>query len=86
MYSYKKEKAELFTDEGQRMFLKVRDKAKELTEKSGAVTAFMLMRAAGSGSSWTQMACIDRLVELGEIRLVDGSQHDAWQNRIYTAR
>lgn len=84
MYSYVAERAELFTDEGQRMFLKVRDESKRLLKLAGAVTCERLMAAAGSGSSWTMLACVDRLVELGELRRVTPRGTVATQDEVFT--
>lgn len=66
MYNYQTEKAELFTDQGQRRFLEIRDRVKSLPH------LFEMQDAIRStcGSNWAAMACIDRLVELGEIREV----------------
>lgn len=69
-YDYKREKSDLFSDEGQRMFLRVRDFVKSALKMAGAVRMNEAMNAAGTGSSWTMLACVDRLVELGEIREV----------------
>ena len=82
-YSYLTEKAEIFTEDGQVMFLRIRDHARKLLEVSGAVTGGKLLAAGGTGSSWTMMACVDRLCELGELRKVyDGSW---WQHSVYVA-
>lgn len=68
-YDYQTERPWLFTDEGQREFLKVRDRAFFLAEQAGA---FMVGKAIErlSGDSWHGLACIDRLVELGEFKFV----------------
>ena len=68
-YNYYAERNQIFTEENQRDFLIVRDHVRKLLGLSGAVR--MLEAAFGcqlSGSSWTIMAYVDRLVELGEIR------------------
>ena len=81
MYSYEEEKKWLFTDEGQRIFLKVRDRAQQMYDFSGAVRVGKLMGFTGSGGdSWRDLACVDRLVELGEYRLVN--EGGVTQNRI----
>lgn len=67
MYNYKREREKLFTDEGQRIFIQIRDHAHDLIETAGA---FSMARATGKcagGDSWMLLACVDRLVELGEI-------------------
>jgi len=67
MYNYEKERADIFTEDGQIMFLKIRDQVKKLLKQAGAVRAAEAMREA-TGNSWTMLACLDRLVELKEIR------------------
>lgn len=83
-YSYATERSCVFTEDGQVMFLKVRDRAKELLAQAGAVRCDKLIAAAGSGSSWNMLACVDRLVELGELREVSQS-NCAGQHRIFIA-
>ena len=73
-YNYKEQKKNIFTEEGQKMFLKIRDNAHQLLESSGAFMMGHVIRNVGGGSSWDMLACVDRLVELGEIReLTDNS-------------
>lgn len=69
-YNYQQERGAVFTEQGQRMFLKMRDWCKKALLQSGAVRTAELMGAAGSGNSFTMLACIDRMVELGELREV----------------
>lgn len=82
-YEYQNEKFELFTDDGQRMFLAIRDKVHRLLKDAGCFRMQEAMNAAGGGSSWTMLACVDRLVELGEIREVI-QNNVAGQRRIFT--
>lgn len=82
MYSYHTEKPELFTEAGQVMFLRVRDAARAHLKLSGAVQCHVLMSAAGGGSSWTMLACVDRLEELKEIRRVDDGKCST-QDQVY---
>ncbi len=63
-YEYDKEKLVLFTDEGQKIFLKARSKIFKMLDESGA---FLLANAMYTGNPWLYIACIDRMVELGEI-------------------
>lgn len=63
-YEYEIEKQKLFTDEGQRDFLKVRDKVFGLLDESGA---FSIDKIFDVGDSWFYIACIDRMAELREI-------------------
>ncbi|HUX16769.1 MAG TPA: hypothetical protein VMW52_09880 [Phycisphaerae bacterium] len=66
-YDYEREKPNLFTDEGQRMFLRIRDRAHELILAAGAARMQEIIRG-NSGELWEMLACVDRLVELGELR------------------
>jgi hypothetical protein len=79
-YKYEEHRPRVFTEEGQVMFLKIRDNAKHLLSLAGAVQSGKLMSGV-SGDSWTMLACIDRLVELGELREVT---KDTWgQHRVF---
>lgn len=80
-YQYEAHKAWLFTDDGQRLFLEIRDRVGRLIDASGAVTSGAAMRGA-SGDSWHMIACLDRLVELGE--LVELTGPNVWgQHRVF---
>lgn len=80
MYVYEQQKAFVLTDEGQRTFLKIRDHVHKLLEEAGAVRMQEAMK--GTGDSWDLMACVDRLVELGELREVTTGKV-AGQHRIF---
>ena len=69
-YDYKTEKPFVFTEDGQRMFLKIRDKCNSLQQIAGAFTIEKAVSDLG-GSTWARLACIDRLVELGEFEYVN---------------
>lgn len=81
MYKYQELRSQLFTDEGQRLFLRIRDHMVKLLKTSGACTMEMAIRGA-SGDDWIRMACVDRLVELEEIVEVH-QEHPAGQHRIF---
>lgn len=81
MYDYQTEREKIFTDDGQRRFLRIRDKANELLELAGC---FRMDRVLASGDTWENMACVDRLVELGEI--VEVPQKTLGQYRIFTGK
>ena len=71
MYHYEEQKHSLFTDKGQRLFIAVRDSIKQKIKISGAITmmkAMELPEGIGAISGWELMACVDRMVELGELR------------------
>ena len=82
MYTYENEKSKIFTESGQEMFLKIRDKVQILLKQSGS---FMLEKAISgvSGDSWVQLACIDRLVELKEIKEITDKTKVAGQHRVF---
>lgn len=82
-YVYSEQRAKVFLEETQPMFLKIRDAAKRLIAESGAVTAGKLIQHAGSGDSWTMLACIDRLAEIGELHPVPNPHSRAGQDQIY---
>ena len=82
MYSYETEKKEIFTEDGQVMFLKIRDHVNTLLKQAGAVRMQEAISKT-TGSSWTMLACVDRMVELGELREITGSGV-AGQHRIFT--
>ncbi len=83
MYNYLEEKSKLFTEEGQVMFLKVRDNAKKLLLVAGVFRMQEVLRKVG-GDSWMEMACVDRLVELGEIREIK-NRNPTGQYRIFVS-
>ena len=82
MYEYEKEKQNIFTDEGQRTFLKVRDEVNRLLEIAGCFKLENVFLAVNVCDSFMWLAYIDRLVELGEIREV--KRECMSQHKIYT--
>jgi len=83
-YSYTAERGEIFTEEGQETFLKIRDHAHRILKLSGAATMWKLISAPGvSGSNWTHMACVHRLAELGELRSI--WNQGAGQDEVFVA-
>ena len=79
-YDYEKEKPKIFTDEGQRDFIKVRDEALRLLEIAGAFEMFKVLKGI-TGDIWYMMALVDRIVELGEIKEV--AKGVVFNNRIF---
>ena len=65
-YDYKKIKPKLFIEAHQRLFLEIRDKVHYLLRETSVAKMGFIMNGL-SGDSWIMMACVDRLVELGEI-------------------
>jgi hypothetical protein len=66
-YSYSTERSKIFTEEGQVMFLNIRDKTNSLLDSAGACRCQEMIDRC-TGDSWTMLACVDRLVELKEIQ------------------
>ena len=81
-YRYANERPFVFTDEGQLMFLKVRDRAKKLLDEAGAVACDALISGL-TGNSWSMLACVDRLVEIGELKEVPNPHSLAGQHRLF---
>lgn len=69
MYNYEKEKPEIFTEKGNEIFLKIRDNVFKILKLKGLINMSDAIKSC-SGSNWFLMACIDRMVELGEIQEV----------------
>jgi hypothetical protein len=82
MYNYKEQRPFVFTEEGQEMFLKIRDKVHNTIKTAGAIRMDSAI-AGNTGNTWKMLACVDRLVELKEIIEVTGSDI-AGQYRIFT--
>ena len=81
-YDYQTERANIFTEDGQRMFLSIRDKVGGLLKIAGAVRMSEAI-AEQAGDSWQMLACVDRLVELGEIRELTANSGVAGQFRVF---
>lgn len=81
-YDYQTQRAEVFTERGQIMFLKIRDHTRRLLDISGAAR-LQEMIATTSGDSWTMLACVDRLVELGELKEITAGMCFAGQHRVF---
>lgn len=79
-YEYLLEREGLFSDEGSRLFINVRDNVKRLLGASGAVRMQEAIRG-NTGCSWSMLACVDRMVELGELREI--TQNVPGQQRVF---
>lgn len=67
MYNYQKMRPTVFTEGGVMMLLSIRDRIRECCKMSGAC---QFANAMTSGDTWEQLACVDYLVERGDIRRV----------------
>jgi hypothetical protein len=82
MYNYQSEKSKLFTEDGQVLFMSIRDRTKALVATAGAFTMEKAI-SGNSGDSWTMLACVDRMVELGELREITAPNSCSGQNRVF---
>lgn len=80
MYIYNELKPEVFKEENQKSFLKIRDRVHEIIGHIGVITMEDAIHGV-TASSWEAMAMVDRLVELGEIREEYQSGDVAGQHR-----
>jgi ABC-type uncharacterized transport system ATPase subunit len=78
-YIYEIEKEKIFTEDGVKMLLTIRDNVAKALENSGA---FIMHKITTSGDSWTQLAVLDYMVEQGEIHEVTGN-NVAGQHRVF---
>lgn len=83
-YEYQAIRPQLFTEAGQVLFMKIRDNIQRILKMGGAVR---MQEAIGScvGDIWMMFACIDRLVELNEIREITTGQRVAGQHRVFVS-
>lgn len=82
MYNYEDLKPSLFTEDGFKKILKARDNVARFLATAGAFTMGNAISGIG-GDSWTSMACIDYLVEIGEIREITGESKVMGQHRVF---
>lgn len=83
-YDYAIQRQNIFTEDGQRLFLQVRDSVKEHIEISGAVRFDKIKVKSGGYNSFDLIACVDRLVELGEIVELPRLGYLWQQYKVYT--
>jgi hypothetical protein len=83
MYNYQDERSYVFTDEGQRNFLKIRDHIGDLLKKAGAFKMINVLAILESSNAWQIATCVYRLVELNEIKQVNRTETVAMQDEIF---
>jgi hypothetical protein len=81
-YRYETERPRIFTPDGADMLLKIRDNVRRLLDEAGAFAAGRAWRGV-TGDTWVMLACLDYLVERGEIRPLNAADEMA-QNVVYT--
>jgi hypothetical protein len=83
MYNYNEQKAELLTTSGFNAYVQVKANAEKLLKESGAFKLHNVIQGvSGAGSSWTLLACVDKLVENKEIKEIPIPDRMA-QDRIF---
>ena len=82
MYYYETEKPKVFLERNQADFLRARSNVQSLLESAGAFKMGCAFEGI-TGDSWLQMAYVDRLVELGEIKEIAQSGTPMGQYRIF---
>lgn len=84
MYKFEQERPNVLTTSGIKKMLAIRDHAFELLDNAGAVRAGNA--AFGSpevqGDSFNTMACLDFLIELKELKVIEGTDNGRWQDRV----
>ena len=81
MYDYKKMKPGLYTDRGFRVIITIHNRAREMSESSGAFTMSALISGL-TGDVWFMMAAVDYLAEHGYLALK--WEGPSSQDNIYT--
>lgn len=84
-YRYQDHHAWLFSDEGQRALLKLRDWVFSTLRVAGALQVGKAMEVVRVSNSQQFFALVDRLVELGEIEEIPG-QTCFSQHRVYIGK
>lgn len=87
-YVYAEQRPRIFTEEGQRVYLAVRDAARELLAVAGAARVGELIDASckklGAIDTWEALACIEHMKETGWLMEVGDSA--VTQHRVFVSR
>lgn len=83
-YRYADFRDQLFTEKGQTRLLEVLSYVRRRIDEGGAVMLVKVLQHM-SGDTWFNMACVDRLVELGYLREVTGISEVRKQDRVFIA-
>lgn len=83
-YEYSKERAKIFTEDGSRIMLQIRDNIQKHIKNAGAVMMTNAWQGV-LGDTWTMLACVDYIVELGEIVEVT-PKNTMGQYRVFTSK
>lgn len=83
MYNYQEMRKNVFTEDGVRQTIKIRDEAKKLIKLAGVVQCDKLIKIC-TGDTWDMLACIDYLVETKDLLEIKNELSGAGQHRIFT--
>ena len=75
MYDYKECRKEIFTENGVKLLIEVKDLIESYLEVSEAFKMNAVLKSL-TGDCWTMMACVDYFVEMGLIKEIDQSLGD----------
>lgn len=83
-YDYKTEVQKLYSPEGLALFTEIRDRVKRLLKDAGAVTMGKAI-AGSTGDSWEMLACVDHMVENGDLVEITDPANTPGQHRVFIA-
>lgn len=81
-YSYETEKPRILTKEGQKLLQRIRAKAETCLETAGCARMQEII-SGNTGDSWLMCACVDFMVEMGELEEVEQTRPVMGQHRIF---
>jgi len=84
-YNYQTARHDVFTESGLIMYVSIRDRVKHLLTESGAVRMGEIIQKQ-TEDSWTMLACVDRMVELGDLVEIPNTYCKAGQDRIFVGK
>lgn len=83
MYRYQEQRENIFTEEGIKMLQEIRLNINRLSNQLNSFTLENAIKGC-TGNSWDMLACIDYLVETGEISEVAKSEITQYRTFIKT--
>ena len=79
-YDYEIEKRKLFTEDGLKEYTKMRDQIKRILDDTGAFAFYGLKN---TGDAWFTQACLDYMIQQGELVCLRGEQSAWLQFQVY---
>jgi hypothetical protein len=81
-YRYSEWKDEVFKEENQMMFIKIREHIKQLHKVAGVCTMEKAIDANVTGDSFAMLACVSRLEEIREIFICPNPIGSSYNGRL----